>query len=78
MLIEVIVGGLAGLVVVAVGIGLAGQEGRAGRDRAWREIATERRRNWEERRRIEQLHDELELCRGCPLRPPELQEERNC
>jgi hypothetical protein len=76
-MLEVVIGGLVALVVIAVGIGLAGREDRVGRDRAWRDIAHERRRNWEERRRLEQLHAELELCRDCPLHPPELQRERH-
>ena len=76
-MVEVVVGGLVALVVIAVCIGLAGREGRVGRDLAWREIAHERRLNWEERRRIEQLHAQLALCRDCPLRPPELQDERH-
>jgi hypothetical protein len=75
MVIGLIVVGLTTMAVIAVFIGLAGRDERVGRDRAWREIAHERRQNWEERQRIEQLYAELEHCRDCPLRPPELVEE---
>ena len=64
----VIVIGLALLTVLAVTIGRITRDGYGGTERAWRAIAAERRRIWEEHQRIRQLHDELDRCRDCPFR----------
>jgi hypothetical protein len=58
--------GVAVLLVLTVVVGLA----RAidGNASAWRAIAAERRRAWEERQRLRQLAEHLDLCRDCPLR----------
>lgn len=59
--------GLVLLVLIAGAIGLANQEA-AGRERAWRDIAAERRRNWEERRRLHEVLEAIDQCRDCPVR----------
>ncbi len=59
--------GLVVLVLIAGAIGLANREA-AGRERAWREIAAERRRNWEERRRLQEVAETIDQCRDCPTR----------
>jgi hypothetical protein len=64
----VIVGGLLLLVLVAVAIGLIGGDEHTARARAWRDIARERRRNWEERRETEELLQTIDRCRACPFR----------
>lgn len=51
MNVAVIALGLVALVVLATMVGKAG-DSRA-RDRAWRRIAIERRRNWEQRRDLD-------------------------
>ena len=69
----VIVVGLALLAVLAVTIGRVTRDGYGGTDRAWRAIAAERRRNWEERQRLQRQQTELRRCRYCPFRdaPPD-------
>lgn len=62
----VLVFGVVLLVGLAVAIGLAGVANRRSTARAWRAIARERRRNWEERRRMVRTADR---CRDCPYRP---------
>jgi hypothetical protein len=59
--------GLMVLVLIAGAIGLANREA-VGRERAWREIAAERRRNWEERRRLHEVREAIDHCRHCPER----------
>jgi hypothetical protein len=66
--VGVVVVGLAVLLLLAVAVGLRKQDEGLARERAWREIAEERRRNWEERRHLEDLRTDLELCRDCPYR----------
>lgn len=60
--------GLAVLVGLAVIIGLAQSADRGARNRAWRGIAAERRRCWEERQRLQQLTETIQRCRNCPFR----------
>jgi hypothetical protein len=62
----VIVFGVVLLAGLAVAVGLAGVAHRRSAARAWRAIAAERQRNWEERRR---LAESAERCRDCPYRP---------
>ena len=61
----VIIGGSAVLVLLAIAIGLLSD--RQSREQAWRRIATERRRNWENRQAITSI---VRRCRvpDCPLR----------
>jgi hypothetical protein len=61
--VELIVVGVALLGIIATAIGLAQRGEQVSRDRAWREIARERRRLWEERRQLEELRAEWE-CGG--------------
>jgi hypothetical protein len=61
----VIVIGIVVLVGLAVAIALVGVVQRRSIVRAWRVIAVERQRNWEERRRLVEAADG---CRGCPYR----------
>jgi hypothetical protein len=63
----VIVFGVVLLVVLAVAVGLAGAADRRSARRAWRAIAHERRRIWEERQRN---LESLDRCRYCPFRRP--------
>jgi hypothetical protein len=73
--VGVIVVGLAALAVLAVTIGRLTRDGYGGTERAWRAIAAERRRLWEERL---QLRAEIDRCRDCPFRdtPPDDQGRR--
>lgn len=57
--------GVVVLVGLAVAIGLVGVVQRRSIVRAWRAIAVERQRNWEERRRLALVAD---TCRDCPYR----------
>ena len=59
--------GVVLLVGLAVAVGLAGVVHQRGVTRAWRAIALERQRIWEERRRFE---DSVDRCRDCPYRQP--------
>lgn len=61
----VVVIGVVVLIGLAVAIGLAGVVQRRSIVRAWRAIAVERQRNWEERRRLVRAADS---CRDCPYR----------
>lgn len=62
----VIVFGVVLLAVLAVVVGLAGVAHRRSAAWAWRAIAQERHRIWEERQRILESDDR---CRDCPYRP---------
>jgi hypothetical protein len=62
----VIVFGVVLLAGLAVAVGLAGVTHRRSATLAWRAIAQERRRIWEERQRIPEGDDR---CRDCPYRP---------
>jgi hypothetical protein len=55
---------LLALLAGAIGLGLRGEQ--VGRQRAWRDIAAARRRNWEERQQLDGLLQTLEHRRGCP------------
>ena len=61
----VIMFGVIFLVGLAVAAGLAGVTHQRSVTRAWRAIALERQRVWEERRRI---LESIERCRDCPYR----------
>ena len=61
----VIVFGVVLLVGLAVAVGLAGVTHQRSVTRAWRAIALERQRVWEERRRF---REGVERCRDCPYR----------
>jgi hypothetical protein len=76
--VGVIVVGLAVLAVLAATIGRITRDGYGGTERAWRAIAAERRRNWEERQRLLQLRNEVRACWYCPFRdsPPDDRDDR--
>jgi hypothetical protein len=67
--VGVVLIGLAVLALLAGAVGLSSRDESVGRDRAWRDIATERRRNWEERQRLRCLLETLDRCHDCPYRP---------
>ncbi|WP_214402898.1 hypothetical protein [Pseudonocardia lacus] len=60
--------GVVLLALLAGAIGLRSRDESVHRDRAWREIATERRRIWEERQRLEDLLESVDLCEECAHR----------
>jgi hypothetical protein len=68
MNLSVIVLGVALLVVLGAVVGLAGAAERHGLAGAWREIARERRRNWEDRRHNLEILEEIRKCETCPFR----------
>ena len=66
--VGVVLIGLVLLLLLAGAIGLSGRDEWRHRDRAWRRIATERRRNWEERRLLHDRLETLDLCEECAQR----------
>jgi hypothetical protein len=72
MTVAVIVG-IVGVLVLGSGAALfaGARSDHRHRSRAWSEIAHDRRQLWEERQQLDALRWDLELCRGCPLRPPQ-------
>lgn len=67
--VGVVLIGLLVMALLAGAVGLSSRDESVGRDRAWRDIATERRRNWEERQRLHGLLETLDRCQDCPYRP---------